>query len=433
MLAKRAGLLNSGTARAAAPPRRPSVPEAEPPGGTPLRSLASALAAGQAFFEASPVTAAGPASRGIRNLSAKLAAVFSQFPEVAVGERGIRHERSSLHFAELGVGDSGYLVGCGRAAARPLVPGVPVEIVTGTCLFGATSVTGWAGPFPYPMTVVPVVHRQDPPAVIDTVTVDRRVHVYEAETLARLVSFIASFARLPGQGPVVVRAHVPGPEYELYGLSLHARGLLPAALFDQYRRAVRHRARLVGRLLERSLRGVAAVVTVSSPLSAVIRRLDLGRVPPAGLARLTRDTAREQGWLWRALLAGQDPSFPAVINASYRYHYLAAARDAARRGRQVIFAENPEEEKIFRYALEEGGRTGISLSGTPGFYVHPRVVVTRTGPGLAGNGWRECADGCEPGTIAAAVSHYHGAGRRDSYGRLRLRGFLDVPGCAAVW
>jgi hypothetical protein len=422
VLVDRVGLLECGPVSAAAPSRRPAAPETAPIGEKPLRSLASALAAGQAFFEGTPVTAVGPASRGMRNLSAKLAMIFRQFPEVAIGERGIKHERSRLHFAELRMGDASYLVGCGQAAGRPLVPGVPVEIATGTCLFGAESVIGWAGSFPYPMTAIPVVYKRDPPAVIDTVTVDRRAHVYEAETLARLASFISSFARLPGQGPVVVRAHVPGPEYELYGLSLHARGLLPRARFDQYRRAVRHRAHLIGRLLKSSLRGVAAEVTVSSPLTGVIHRLDLDvtRVPPAGLARLAYDTAREQGWLWRALLAGHDLSFEAIINASYRYHYLATAREAARRGRQLIFAENPEEEKILRCALEEAGRTGISLSEMPGFYVHPRVVVTRTALGYASYGLRECADGCEPGTVAAAVGYYaRSAGRRDSYGGLR--------------
>jgi hypothetical protein len=161
-------------------------------------------------------------------------------------------------------------------------------------------------------------------------------------------------------------------------------------------------------------------VTVSSPLADVIRRLDVASVPPAGLARLTHDTAREQGWLWRALLAGQEPSFQAIINASYRHHYLAAAREAAWHGRQMVFAENPEEEKIFLCALDEAGCTGISLSETPGFFVHPRLVVTRTAPGRAGYGLRECADGCEPGTVAAAVGHYsHGARRRDCYGDLR--------------
>jgi hypothetical protein len=356
----------------------------------------------------------------MRNLSAKLATIFGQFPEVAVGDHGIRHERGGLHFAELRMGDSSYLVGCGEAAGRPLVPGVPVEIVTGTCLFGAYSVIGWAGRFRYPMTAVPVVHERDPPAAIDRVTVDSRAHVYEAETVARLTAFIGGLARLPGQGPVVVRAHVPGPEYELYGLSLHARGLLPAPQLDQYRRAVRHRAHLVGRLLTRSLRGVAAEVTVSSPLADVIRRLDVASVPPAALARLTHDTTRKQGWLWQALLAGRDPSFQDIINASYRHHYLAAAREAARHDRQMIFAENPEEETIFRRALDEAGRTGISLSETRAFYVHPRLVVTRTDPGRAGYGLRQCADGCEPGMVAAAAGHYaHGARRRDCYGDLR--------------
>ena len=48
---------------------------------------------------------------------------------------------------------------------------------------------------------------------------------------------------------------------------------------------------------------------------------------------------RQQDRLWRDLLAGRSRSFRTLINSSYVYHYLAAARDARERGHRMLLAE----------------------------------------------------------------------------------------------
>jgi hypothetical protein len=369
----------------------------------PLRPLASALASGQAYFAHSPITAVAPgATRGIRNLTAKAETIFAAFPAVTVGTQGIRHELNRLTFVELDLAGSRYLVGCGKAAGRPLSPEVETELVTGMCLHGIDSIRGWADGRAYSLTVGAGDDLWARSCPIDRITIDQRWHVYEAETLIRLVPFVRDLARLH-RAPVRIRAHIPGPEYELYALGLYARGLLPARLCAQYRAAVQRRARLVAAALKRCLDG-AADVTVSSPLR-LVSGLDVKGVPRSGILRLVYDAVCHHDPLWRVLLGGQAPSFSAITYASFRYTYLAAARRAAEEGHQVAFAENPDELPIHYRALEDSGRTGISLDHLAGFYVHPMAVVTSALDGRT-RLLRECANGCEPGTVAAAMDCY---------------------------
>lgn len=371
------------------------------PAGEPLQPLGQALTLGQAFFAGSPVQRVDHASsRAVRRLRSKASTVFEAFPEVAVGDCGVTHTTSGLTFVDLEIAGTSYLAGCGETAGWRIRPGIPIQIVTGMCLFGAESVIGWSGQDAFPITVGPVVHDENFTQPIDQVTADARWHVYEVETIERLGSFIGALARLPGLGPILVQAHIPGPEYEAVALSLYARGLLPADLCARYREMARHRAGLIGEILERRL-GAVAQVRVSSPLS-VVGGLDVQGIRPAEVTRILYEAFWPRDRLWRALLAGTAPSIKAVIRASYVYHYLCVARDAQRQGHQLLLAENPDEEKIFRCALRDCSRTGISLDGMRGFYLHPQVVVTRTAFGYGGSILRDCQDGCEPRTVAAA-------------------------------
>jgi hypothetical protein len=337
--------------------------------------------------------------------------IFGAFPGVSVGDQGVRHEIGQLPFINLTMMGATHLVGCGEVGdAVPLSPRIPVDIVTGTCLFGAESVLGWVDGSGYPMTVRQVVETWDSAATISRVTTDNRLHVYELETLARLGAFIRGLTSLYGRDAIRVKAFIPLDEYLAYGLSLYARGVLSAKLYAQYRKAVQRRAWLVSRMLRNRLRG-AAEVTADSPLR-LIRGLDISRVPPAALPQLVHDAVCRQDPLWRDLLAGRDPSFVTMINASYVYSYLAAVRAARQQRRQVVLVENPDEEPISRHALKAGERTGISMAGTIAFYVHPRVVVTRLAPSGEFYDLRQCADGSDQHTIALAMNCYPGGFRR---------------------
>jgi hypothetical protein len=350
--------------------------------------------------------------------------IFGAFPAVIVGDQGVRHEIGQLPFIDLTMMGTTHLVGCGEAGrAVPLSPEIPVDIVTGTCLFGAESVLGWVDGSGYPMTIRQVVENWDSAATISRVTTDNRLHVYELEAVARLGTFIRGLTSLYGQSGIRVQAFIPLYEYEAYGLSLYARGVLSAKLYAQYRRAVRRRAWLISRMLRGRLRGTAEV-TAGSPLS-LIRRLDISRVPPAGLPQLVHDALRRQDPLWRDLLTGTDPSFETIINAGYVYAYLAAVRTARRQRRQVVLVEDPDEEPISRHALKASGRTGISMDGTIAFYVHPRVVVTRLAPSGAAYDLRQCANGADRHTIAIAMNAYPGGARRQEMALARWLQFFE--------
>jgi hypothetical protein len=305
------------------------------------------------------------------------------------------------------MGDSSYLVGCRGKGREPFSPGTPTDLVTGMCLFGADSVLGRAGEFYCPMTVASAVYKWPADRVIEEVIPDLRLHVYEIEALARLSSFIRTFTGLQGLGPVHLRAHVPGPEYDIYGMSFVRTGLTSAELYVQYREAVRARAQLIGQMLTCCLIG-AGKVTVSSPLS-LIDGIDIFRWAPAALPGELCDAARQQNRLWEVLLAGKPPSLETLIHTSYVYHYLASVAP----GGQLVFVEGPEEEPIYWHAAKASARAGVTLAGAPSLYIHPRVVVTRTVSGCEEHDpdgdcrehlLRNCKDGCEPGTIALALN-----------------------------
>src|SRR5215469_14124992 len=58
-----------------------------------LEPLTRALASGRATFSGSLITAQRAASsRGIRRLQAKMRTIFAAFPDVIVGDQGVRHE-----------------------------------------------------------------------------------------------------------------------------------------------------------------------------------------------------------------------------------------------------------------------------------------------------------------------------------------------------
>jgi hypothetical protein len=361
----------------------------------PLTGLTEALASGEARFGTSPVTAASVThTNSLLRVRSRLDTMCGRLPGVRSEPAGIVHAASGLTFADLTVGKAGYLVGCGKAYAGRLAPGAPVDIITGTCLFGADALTGQAADRAFPLT--------DPATVsgyaglpFDRIIADERPHLYELETATRLTSFIRDLAGELAPSPIRVRAHVPGPEYELYGISLHARGYFTRAQCERYRDAVRHRTGTVTRMLEAALAGVAEV-TASSPLDW-ISQINLYGVPRGRIPQLLADATAKQDHLW-GVLAGVLPGPPFLVlrHASYLHHYLAAAAESAQTGSQLAAVENPDEEAIYRRAAALRARTGISLRDCSGLYVHPRVVVRRTAFGLAPRLLYNCQDGCNP-------------------------------------
>lgn len=368
----------------------------------PVQTLRDALASGQAMYGNGAIADLSPRpSAALRKLRTRVDVICRDVPRVVTGTSGVIHTATGMAFTELTVGGSGYMVGCGRRQAASLAPGRPLDIVTGTCLFGADALAGAAGERAYPLAHPRVVsgYAGSP---FDAVLVDERLHVYEAENVARLSSFIRELAGQMAPSPVRVHAHIPVPEYEAYGLSLYARGYLTRAQCDHYRDAVRRRGRLVSAMLIASLPGMAGV-SVGSPMSW-LSDIDPYSVPRDELGPLLHRAAQGQDQLWRVLAKATDgQSFQALNQASYIYQYLSAARSVQRRGSQLAAVEDPDEIFIYHHAMVRQQPTGISLSGCVRFYVHPRLVVHETAFGLAERLLYNCKDGCNPRCVRLAT------------------------------
>ena len=382
-------------------PRHDARDGAERPRPCPLAPLDEALAAGNAVFGTSAITGQdrGQAA-SLARLRGRLDAICRDLPYAGASGGGVLHAASGMGFAELDIGPGTYLVGCGKARRGTLSPGRPANIVTGMCLFGADSVTGIDGSgqefsLTDPQLVAGYAGRR-----LARVAVDERVHVYEAESAARLGSFIADLAGQLAPAPVRVHAHIPVAEYQLYGLSLYARGYLDGAQLELYRQAARRRGALARRMLAAAVGG-AAELRACSPMSW-LGDIDPYRIRPGALPQALLAAARRQDRLWQ-FLAGTAGGQPArdLGYASYVHHYLAAARHAAQAGAQLAVVENPDEEAIWRHAAAAGKRAGIPLDGSAGFYVHPRVVVRQTVFGFSRLLYN-CRDGRDPRTLRAA-------------------------------
>lgn len=230
-------------------------PGAEPKTRFPLQTLRDALASGQAKYGNGAIAdLSASSSPALRKLRIRIDAICQDMPDVLVGAGGVIHTATGTAFAELTVGESGYLLGCGRRQAGVLTPGRPLDIVTGTCLFGADALTSAVSGCAYPLTDPPLVsgYAGNP---FDAILVDERLHVYEAEIVRRLGSFIRDLTAQMGSSPVRVKVHVPVPEYQMYGLSLYARGYLTRRQCEEYSDAVRRRAGRSPRPSWRTCRG----------------------------------------------------------------------------------------------------------------------------------------------------------------------------------
>lgn len=370
----------------------------------PLRTLRDALASGQARYGNGAIAElSASSSPALRKAGIRIDAICRDMPDVLVGTSGVVHTATGMAFAELTLGESGYLLGCGRRQAGVLRPGRPLDIITGTCLFGADALTGTVSGCTYPVTDPPLVSGYAGNA-FEAILVDERPHVYEAEIVRRLGSFIRDLTAQMSSSPVRVKVHVPVPEYEMYGLSLYARGCLTRRQCDEYRDAVRRRGRQVTAVFLDYLSGIAEV-SAGSPMSW-LSGVDPYSVPPGEVAGLLHRAACGQDQLWRFLAEATDgQSFQALNHASYAYQYLSAAQSVHSEGGQLAAVEDPDEIVIYRQAAVRQTATGISLNGCVRFYVHPGLVVHETAFGLRDRVLYNCQDGCSPGHVTLAEQH----------------------------
>ncbi|HEV2412958.1 MAG TPA: hypothetical protein VGS28_04130 [Candidatus Saccharimonadales bacterium] len=370
----------------------------------PIVSLDEALREGSAMFAGGTIKEAPATDPDVVRLRHKLTTIFEKLPRCRLGEKAIVHSQSGLVFNELIIDRTVYLVGCGETKGTTLQPGRQTDIITGSCLFGSEAIVGHAESRTYSLTDPHAIRNLKEP--IETISVDTRQHVYEAEAVARLSMFVEDLASQLEKAEITVHVHVPVPEYEIYGLSLYCAGKMTREIFEQYREAVRQRGRLVEALITGKMSRKNVRIVAKSPLNW-LDTFDVFGPKPEELARRLCIRAREYNGLWYDLI-GEDDTLPLseLNHLSYIYSYLATAKQAAHLQSQVLFVEDPDEAAIYYHALKAQERTGIYIDKMTGLYVHPRVAVKNLAFPNEDYVLFNCKDGCEPETVDMTLRLY---------------------------
>jgi hypothetical protein len=117
----------------------------------PILPLDEALVSPYAMYGRSQIIGLQDSSsnRSTRNAHQRLQTTFRNIPGVSVRKKGILHEKTGTAFIELTIEQAHYLVGCISAKEISLMPERPVEIVTGSCMFGIGSITGYSAGHTY--------------------------------------------------------------------------------------------------------------------------------------------------------------------------------------------------------------------------------------------------------------------------------------------
>jgi hypothetical protein len=367
-----------------------------------IRSLREALDS-EAYFGHSPISRLPADTRSLSRLRSHFASVFKTVPSFAIGNTGFVHDLNGQTYTELSLGGDTYFVGGGGTPGARLGRDNGTNIVTGMCMFGAQSITG--------RTKRGKVYLTDPSAIADLDTpvtdlvFDDRIHIYEAETIGRLSSFMGDLlTRLPGK--LTVHVHLPGPEYELYGLSLYARGLLSRPQLDRYREAIRRRESILDKELHAALGSKNFDLVVSSPL-VWTSNFDVKDIAPERIPMMLLRLASAQNPLWNSLIATlPDTDLLGLNHCSYIYQYLHLAQLSTMENRGLLIVENPEETRILMEAKASAAAAHVSINDAVWLYVHPQMVVASRENPEDGYYLYNCADGLNPALIDQAVHPY---------------------------
>lgn len=294
--------------------------------------------------------------------------------EVAPGDRAVLHEGGDA-FVSAGFGrveryvSSRCLTLRDGALAQDRVEQVPglvgdrVAVLTGSCLFGASTVhavdpgSGRQRRF----TEIRPAAETDGPSTYARLDVDERLHPYEIDVVLRLLPVVERVAT--GKAADLF-LHVPTAEYLLDGVLLHQEGRLTAAALRRWFEAVEQRSRrLVAIARKRSRRPLAVV----SPLEPIRRALR----PAGDLAFADAVALLEADPLWRRLLDAKPPrDFVELRLLSYSYAYLHLAQ----RYGALVAVEDPLEARIF-YQTKKLMRAALTgPAAIVGLYVHPAAV-----------------------------------------------------------
>lgn len=306
------------------------------------------------------------------------------------GERPLRsaliHEFSGTAFINMSLSDgSRYpvhtrLVGVnGEGLASP----DKLNVITGLCLFSATSVKGVEdNGNTFYLTDTYANGGLDRPLV--NIKIDQRLQPYEVEAIKRLTKFISE---LNPAKPIEIGLAIPRLEYWLYALDGYERGCIDQDLMLKWFKTVDQRAEGLTRLLSKRLpdRSRVRVVTPLGPLEELLR--DAVASGRRDLFTEAVDNLKSTSPLWRTSiravdeLADVDPkkekpidSFTALNYLSYVMGYLEMVEND---DRFLVAVENPEESRI----IDRAGAI-LAKNGQPstivGLYPHTNLAVRKS-------------------------------------------------------
>ncbi|HZZ98661.1 MAG TPA: hypothetical protein VFG51_01885 [Candidatus Saccharimonadia bacterium] len=254
-----------------------------------------------------------------------------------------------------------------------LQPGVPVEIISGMCKFGATGLTGKLPDGTRPSLVDPYEPSFGGQALTE-IKETWFLHPSELENLVRLTNTFDTLTAggAAENGGAILRFHIPEPEYKLYMLGRVKRGEMSRKQFVETVAKIERRAQKLGEMVKKRVNFSVTVHSPLSPLNDLIARKDAMTTFQDCIDTLSRDA------FWHlALQVVRPPGFQELNNMSYCMGYLLTARNAALRGAQPLAIDTSEEQPIFDHAIEMANRMGKSFKMAT-LYVPP-IALTKTG------------------------------------------------------
>lgn len=235
---------------------------------------------------------------------------------------------------------------------------VALHIVSGSCLFSASSVDAVAHDGETFSLTTPATEITKPIAQID---IDPQLSLYETEASVRLSLFIGNL--LQGKTPVEsIQLNIPRVEYYNYALDAYEKGFLSPSQMLEWFDAVDTRAKRLGYMMKRRIRKYGGKkdepLFISNQPLALLEDYIKGTVTEADIPQL--DRAKKMlllsSPLWETVLSLQNiTSWVDLNNAAYVIAELQAARVPRHQNDNVhigIAVENFTENKIFSNAKQ---------------------------------------------------------------------------------
>lgn len=259
-----------------------------------------------------------------------------------------------------------------------------IDMVSGMCLFGVSSVTATtqSGKKIHITDATKAYESDDP--IVD-IHVSDKLHPSELESILRLTSFMESVGP---QSKRTVYFHIPRVEYKLFGLDAYLNGLMSKSVLSKWCLEVDKRAAAVEKMVAKRL-PIDAKATFVQPLKKVENLIQHPKSTNAkAVMQEIENTLLAENIVWKYLAHSSEPVF-SPISLSHE-SYEAAYLQVAQKGNLTVAVDNPNEVRIYgnlRSLFKTSAQKWFALGGKElnliALYPHPNVNL---GPNAGING-----------------------------------------------